>query len=72
MTSVSINLNPSSLGANFALLDPPLFSIDNDLDEPLETIGEEDEADDIATAEAVRTEATRAHKLFMFCRWFFY
>ena len=76
MTSVSINLNPSSLGANFALLDPPLFSIDNDLDEPLETIGEEDEADDddddIATAEAVRTEATRAHKPFMFSFWFFY
>ena len=96
MTRVSINLNPSSLGANFSLLDPPFFSIDNDLDEPfkpekikiklsgfnqvnhknydqknkntLETIGEEDEADDdIATAEAVRTEATRAHKPFMFC-----
>lgn len=37
MTRVSINLNPSNLGANFSLLDPPLFSIEDDLDEPFKT-----------------------------------
>jgi hypothetical protein len=37
VTRVSINLNPSNLGANFSLLDPPLFSIEDDLDEPFKT-----------------------------------
>lgn len=66
MTRVSINLNPSNLGANFSLLDPPLFSIEDDLDEP-STTGEEGGADDDkATVETVRTEATRVHEPFMF------
>lgn len=75
MTRVSINLNPSNLGSNSSFLNPPFFSIDNDLDEPSETIGEEDEADvdddDKATVEAVRTEATRAREPFMFSLWGF-
>ena len=36
MTRVSINLNPSNLGANFSLSDTPFFPIE-DLDEPFKT-----------------------------------
>jgi hypothetical protein len=36
-----------------------------------ETMREEDEADDKATVEAVRTEATRAREPFMFSLWVF-